>query len=167
MSVASVLTHTYAPKGCTPVITTSTEINLRLYMASAISASGKLRYMIRNQPFDSGAVIEFLEHLLSSFRRKLLIIWDGASIHDSEQVKQYLDTKKKGELHLVMQPRYSPELNADEQVWNYLKGYKLKNTSNPTIKELKTKIITVMDTLQQQPCIIQNFFHHPQLGFYN
>ena len=165
--MVSALSHTYAPKGHTPVITTSTEINARLYMASAISPAGELRYMIRNQPFDSKAVIEFVEYLLESFGRKLLIIWDGASIHDSEETKGYLDTKKSGELHLVMQPYYSPELNADEQVWNYLKGFKLKNTCNPNIKELKEKVTHVMEQLNQQPDLIQNFFCHPALGYYN
>jgi transposase len=165
VSVVSALTHTYAPKGQTPLITTSTEINLRLYLA--ITPAGELRYMIRNQPFDSGAVIEFLEYLLASFPRKLLIVWDGASIHDSKEVRTYLETKNHNELHLVMQPHYSPELNADEQVWNYLKQHKLKNTCNPTIKDLKEKITNVMETLKEQPSLIQNFFHHPQLSYYD
>jgi len=69
VSVASVLTHTYAPKGKTPVITTITEINLRLYIASAVAASGKVQYMIRNQPFDSKAIIEYLEYLHAVFHR--------------------------------------------------------------------------------------------------
>jgi hypothetical protein len=113
-----VLSYTYAPKGKTPLITTSTEINLRLYMASAITPAGELRYMLRNQPFDSGAVMEFADYLLEGFKRKLLIVWDGASIHHSKAFREYLDRKSNGELHLVMQPHYSPELNADEQVWN-------------------------------------------------
>ena len=167
MSVVSALSHTYAPKGKTPVITTSTEINLRLYMASAITPSGEVRYMIRNQPFDSAAVIEFLQYLLSSFGQKLLIVWDGASIHDSKEVRTYLETKKQKELRLVMQPHYSPELNADEQVWTYLKQHKLKNTCNPTLTELKEKVCTVMEALKQQPLLVQNFFHHPQLGYYD
>ena len=148
------------------MITTSTEINLRLYMASAITPAGDLRYMIRNQPFDSATVIEFVEYLLECFQRKLLIVWDGASIHHSKAFKEYLNSKNKGELHLVMQPHYSPELNADEQVWNYLKQHKLKNTCNPNWTELKEKINCAMQTLQQQPSIIQNFFHHPDLGYY-
>lgn len=167
MSVVSVLGYTYAPKGKTPLLTTSTEINLRLYMASAITPAGELRYMIRNQPFDSGAVIEFVEYLLECFKRKLLIIWDGASIHNSKAFREYLDHKSNGELHLVMQPHYSPQLNADEQVWNYLKQHKLKNTCNPTLSDLKEKVNGVMETLKQQPHIIQNFFHHPELGYYD
>lgn len=163
----SVVSHTYAPKGVTPVITTSTELNLRLYMASVVSARGQLRYMIRNQPFDSKAVIEFLEYLHKSFRKKLLIIWDGASIHDSEELRAYLETKTHHEFHLSMQPHYSPELNADEQVWHYLKCHLLKNTLNPTAPALKEKITAAMDALKKQPRLIQNFFHHPDLKFYN
>lgn len=165
--MASVLTHTYAPKGRTPVITTSTETSLRLYLASAITASGQLRYMVRHQPFDGKAIIEYLEYLAESLQRKLLIVWDGASIHHSKEVRKYLESKTQNELHLVLQPHYSPELNADEQVWNYLKQHKLKNTCNPTIQELKEKITTVMENLKHQPQIIQNFFHHPDLGFHN
>ena len=123
--------------------------------------------MIRNQPFDSEAIIAYLEYLHQVFQRKLLIIWDGASIHDSEAVRRYLATKEQNEFHLVQQPYYSPELNADEQVWTYLKHHKLKNTCNPTIKELKTKITDVMEQLKKQPQTISNFFHHPDLGYYN
>jgi len=106
--VVSTLTHTYAPKGQTPVITTSTEINLRLYVASAISPAGDLQYMIRKQPFDSEAIISYLEHLQQAFaRRKLLIIRDNASIHDSDKVRTYLSTQKSKRLHLARQPLYS------------------------------------------------------------
>jgi hypothetical protein len=167
VSAAAPLSRTYALRGKTPVITTSTEISLRLYMASAVCVQGELHYMVRNQPFDSKAIIEYMEYLLAIFQRKLLIVWDGASIHDSREVRTYLESKKQKELYLVMQPHYSPELNADEQVWNYLKHHKLKNTCNPTIKELKEKITSVMDGLQKQPGLIQNFFHHPDLGYYN
>jgi len=136
-------------------------------MASAVSAQGQLRYRMRHHPFDSQAIIEYLEYLLESFKRKLLLIWDGASIHDSETVRKYLATKKQKELCLVRQPYYAPELNADEQVWTYLKQHKLKNTCNPTTKELKTKITAVMETLKKQPQMIRNFFLHPSLGYYN
>ena len=166
--MVSTLTHTYAPKGQTPVITTSTEINLRLYVASAISPAGDLQYMIRKQPFDSEAIISYPEHLQQAFaRRKLLIIWDNASIHDSDKVRTYLSTQKSKRLHLAKQPLYSPDLNADEQVWSYLKQHKLQNTCNQTAAVLHKKITQSMNALQQQPELIQSFFHHPDLGFYN
>jgi hypothetical protein len=117
----------YAPIGQPPAIAVSTAVTTRLYLASAISEQGDLEYMVSNKPFDSTAIIDLLIHLMAIFTQKLLIIWDGAAIHDSQEVRNFLTTLPKDKLYLVKQPFYSPELNGDEQVWNYLKNYQLKN----------------------------------------
>jgi transposase len=166
ISVAPVLSRTYAPKGKTPCITVSTEINARLYMASAISPDGDLLYMVRNKPFDSSAVIEYLEYLRKTCKRKLLVIWDGASIHCSEEVKNWLAKQQEGDFFLAQQPHYSPELNADEQVWHHLKGCKLKDTCNQNVKELQAKIVRAMDEIKEKKSLVKAFFRHPKLGYY-
>ncbi|MEM9685948.1 MAG: transposase, partial [Bacteroidota bacterium] len=112
MSVRSVVSHTYAPIGKTPLIKVSTEINARLYMASAISTKGDLIYMIRNKPFNGDAIVEFLERLLADFDGKLLIIWDNASIHNCKSTRSFLENSTDAKrLYLVQQPSYAPELN--------------------------------------------------------
>ena len=137
-------------------------------MSSAISPLGDLVYMIRNKPFNGQAIVEFLELLLNQIKTKLLIIWDNASIHNCKVTRLFLETSPLAErLHLVHQPKYSPELNADEQVWNYLKAVELKNTCNQNVKELKPKIVLAMDKLKASPKLIQKFFRHSDLGFYN
>jgi len=161
------ITTTYAPIGQTPAIAVSTEVTTRLYLASAISEQGDLEYMVRNKPFDSTAIIEFLNQLMTIFTQKLLIIWDGASIHDSQEVRNFLTTLPKDKLHLVKQPFYSPELNADEQVWSYLKNHQLKNTCIQNVKELNVKINLSMNEMKEKTALISNFFKHPKLGFYN
>jgi len=165
LSLTPTITHTYSPCGSTPVITISTEISRRLYMASAISPFGDLLYMVRNNPFDSQAIIEYLEYLMEQLNRKLLIIWDGASIHDSQQLRNWLDKLPQGKIILVQQPRYSPELNADEQVWSYLKNYKLKNQFNQNLKELQKKTVQALEDIKANPQLIIAFFEHPELGF--
>lgn len=168
ISVAAEVSTTYAPIGKTPVITVSTEISARLYAASAISEAGDLVYTIQKKPFNSTGITNFLAQLLDQIAGKLLLIWDGASIHHSAEVKAWLATYEAApRLHLVQQPRYSPELNADEQVWNYLKNVVLKNTNIQSVKELKPKIVAGLDDLKKEPQKIQRFFHHPDLGFYN
>lgn len=163
-SVTPRLTRTYALKGKPATITISTEINARLYLASAIGTNGEMDYMIRNKPFDSKAIIEFLEQLLKKLNRKLLIIWDGASIHHSEEVKLFLTKVPENRLFLVKQPHYSPELNADEQVWCHLKNYKLKNTYNRNCQELYPKINSALAEMQKNTSLIASFFRHPELG---
>jgi transposase len=164
-SVYPKLSRTYAPKGQTPTITISTEITAKLFMASAIGFHGEMDFMIRNKPFDSAAIIEFLQQLLNTFNKKLIIIWDGASIHHSALIKDFLTKIPKDKLYLVQQPRYSPELNADEQVWAHLKNYKLKNTCNRNVKELFPKIDTALMDMKNDKALITSFFHHPNLSF--
>lgn len=136
-------------------------------MASAISPEGDLIFMIRNKPFDSVAVIEFLELLLTHLH-KILIIWDNASIHNSKKTREWLSKSPlSSRVYLAQQPKYSPELNADEQVWSYLKSVELKNTCNQNVKELKPKIIQAMEKMKDKPELIQSFFRHPEVGFYN
>ena len=135
-------------------------------MASAISPKGDLIYMIRNKPFNGDAIVEFLEMLLADFDGKLLIIWDNSSIHNCRATRSFLENSTDAKrLYLVQQPSYAPELNPDEQVWNYLKAIKLKNTCNRNIKELKPKIINIMEELKAKPKLIRQFFKHPELGF--
>lgn len=161
------VTTTYAPKGQTPSLIVSTEVTSRLYLASAISEEGHLDYVVRNKPFDSQAIITFLNQLRATFKQKLLIIGDNASIHDSKEVKQFLSRLPPEQLYLAQQPYYSPELNADEQVWGYLKNYQLKNTCIQNVKELHEKIDQSMEEMKNKEGLISNFFKHPKLGFYN
>lgn len=135
-------------------------------MASTVSPDGDLFYMIRNKPYDSSAIIEYLEYLRKTIQRKLLIIWDGASIHSSEKIKKWLEKQPQGDFFLVQQPHYSPELNADEQVWHHLKGCKLKNTCNQNVKELQEKIVQAMEEMKEKRSLISAFFQHPELGYY-
>jgi transposase len=142
-------------------------VNRRAYVASAISPNGDLRYFIKNTPFDTTDMIEYLKYLMSQFDQKLLIIWDGASIHNSAEMRTFLTTLSPDRLFLAQQPHYFPELNADEQVWKHLKNFKLKNGLNQNINELKEKIVTVLEQLKDNKELILSFFKHPELGFYN
>ena len=125
--------------------------------------------MVRNKPYDGAAIVEFLQLLLKQQpRKKLLIIWDNASIHNCKATRTFLDTSELAHrLWLAQPPKYCPHLNADEQVWYYLKHKLLKNTCNRNVKELKPKILDAMEKIKANPILVKSFFHHPKLGFYN
>lgn len=106
--------------------------------------------------------------MLAAVMGKLLIIWDNASIHDCEKTRRFLETNASAKrLYLAKQPTYSPELNADEQVWSQIKCVGLRNTCYRNIKELKPKLIAEMEKLKNKPELIRQFFHHEDVGFYN
>lgn len=63
-------------------------------------------------------------------------------------------------------PPYSPELNADEQVWNHLKAVLLKNVCAHNLKELESNVKYAMELIEESPELIRSFFRHPEVGFY-
>jgi transposase len=168
ISLASSLGYTYARVGEPPETEINADITNRLYLASGISATGDLLYLIRRKPFDGAAMVALLKQFLKNLSGKLLIVWDNASIHDCEETKHFLATDKQAQrLHLVKQPKYSPEVNADEQVWNQIKNKGLKNVICKNIKELKSKVTKEFEKLKNKPELIKQFFHHEDVGFYN
>ena len=68
-------------------------------------------------------------------RRHLVVVMDQAPCHTSKKVQRFIERQQR--LHVFFLPSYSPELNPDEQLWNYLKNTELKNHEATTIKELK------------------------------
>jgi transposase len=122
ISLASSLGYTYARMGEPPETEINADITNRLYLASGISATGDLIYKIRKKPFDGAAIVALLKQFLRNLSGKLLLVWDNASIHDCEKTREFLAAENEAKrLYLVKQPKYSPEVNADEQVWNQIK----------------------------------------------
>lgn len=106
---------TWSPKGQAHVLRAACAYQ-RLNLMSAITPTGKLYLAGQDVPYTSTDVAESLACLCRRFRgRKLLVIWDGASIHRSQAVKDFLVAHPQ-RVHLDVLPPYRPELNADELV---------------------------------------------------
>ena len=94
----------------------------------AISPHGDSYYQFQESSYTGSAVAQFSRDLLGLTPQKLHIIWDGASIPRSQEVKDWLRTENQdGRVPLTLLPAYRPQLNAAEQVWAWLKGGELKN----------------------------------------
>jgi len=158
------LVRTYAPKGETPVLYDACNYS-QLSVCSAVREDGKFFWDIRQDSYNGAGIVNFLEKVLKKVRGKLLIIWDNATIHRSKEVKEFLKTSKGQRIWLEAQPAYSPEVNADEQVWNWLKNVELKNTCCKTLDELKIKVNSGCEKLAKMPKLICQFFKHPDVKF--
>lgn len=112
-------------------------------------------------------IVDFLRGMLKKFRRKkLMIIWDGARTHTSEEVRMFLREESKGRIHLVRLPPYSPQLNADEQVHSMIKSHDFKNKLITKIDELEAKVESSFKALVRKPKTVAQFFRHEEVGFY-
>lgn len=127
---------------------------------SAVSPEGELYLSLQEQAFDSEAVIRFLKELLEQISGKLLIIWDGATIHRSKLLREFLSNGGAQRIHLERLPGYAPELNPDEGVWHYLKHVEMGNLCARDMNELKDNLTRAQQRLAAKPEVIQAFFAH-------
>jgi hypothetical protein len=105
------VSRTWAPKGQTPIIEEKAGRE-HLSLIAAMAPNGQLYVSGQDKAFDSEGIVGFLEYLCRRYRKKdIVVIWDGATIHRSQAVKEFLACKK-GRIHLVALPSYSPEWSA-------------------------------------------------------
>jgi hypothetical protein len=57
---------------------------------AALSLEGKLYFHCQDHAINSVDVVAFLEHLLREVPNRMVIIWDGAPIHRSHLIQEFL-----------------------------------------------------------------------------
>lgn len=146
--------RTYAPCGLTPVLKAALSYD-HLSVISAITLTGKLYFDLQPTGYSGEDVVRFLKSLRRKTGKRLLIIWDGASIHTGQAVKAYLKAGAARYYHLERLPGYAPELNPDEGVWNHLKRVELGNVCCANLKELADKVKAGFRRLRRKPQALQ------------
>jgi transposase len=111
--------RTYAPMGQTPILPVKLTHD-HLSAIGAITSKGKICMQTQDHAYKGLDVVRFLQLLLREIPGNLLIIWDGASIHRSQPIKDFLTQGGAKRIHLERLPSYAPELNPQEGVWNLL-----------------------------------------------
>jgi len=148
---------TWGIKGRTPVVHTSGQRS-SVNMISAVSARGHLRFMLTKGKVNGLVFTEFLKRLMHGAARRVFLILDGGSYHHSRPVKDYV-ASLDGKLRLFFLPPYSPELNPDEQVWNYVKHHGVAKAALRGGKgELRKLVLARLRSLQKLPWTVRMFF---------
>jgi transposase len=154
---------TWGAKGKTPVVR-STGQRCSVNMISAVSARGKLRFMLAKGRVNGAVFVEFLKRLMHNASHPIFLILDGGSYHRSRLVKDYV-ASLGGRLQLFFLPPYSPELNPDEQVWNYVKHHGVAKAALRGGKELSKYVKARLQSLQRLPWTIRMFFLTPDTQY--
>lgn len=149
--------RTWAPVGETPILRCKLTHD-HYSVISAITPTGELYLDMQTEAYDSAAIITFLEQLLAQIEGKLLIIWDGATIHRSQAVKAFLAAGATERIWLERLPGYAPDLNPDEGIWHYLKHVELKNICCKDFGQLRYELSAAVKRLSAKPEIIMACF---------
>ena len=115
---------TWAPRGQTPLIRHRYRHD-RISVISGISITTRrqrvgLYFQCYAKNIQHDEVCNFLRYLLRHLRGRVIVIWDNASIHKGERIRDIC--RRFPRLHLELLPPYAPQLNPDEAVWAYAKG---------------------------------------------
>lgn len=157
VSLTPVLGRTWAKKGKTPKVMVTGNRG-GLCVTSAISPAGKLIFRIEKEKVNADKHIEFLKQIMKQHPyRKIIIIEDSSPVHKAKKVDKFVE-QNKAKLVIYRLPSYSPELNPDEHVWEYLKAYELKAHRARDTKELKKLVKRKMQSIQRKKGLVASFF---------
>ena len=152
--------RTWAPRGQTPVL----EFDFNWKKLSVIGGITLWNFYFKFHPgsIKSPQVIEFLEHLRRHLPGKLLIVWDGAMIHRSRLIREYLDGLS-GQIYATLLPAYAPELNPAEYVWGYFKQHRLPNFCAREMAQLSAFGRKALGNMRRRPNLIAAFWKQAEL----
>ncbi len=125
---------------------------------SAISPEGKLYCHSQDCSLDSDDVVAFLEHLLREVPGQMVIIWDGAPIHRSHRITEFLANGAAPRLHVERLPAYAPELNPGEGLGQQLKGVELRNVCGVDIPHLRGELRDAVKRVRRKPRMLMGCF---------
>lgn len=134
-----------------------------LSVISAITPDGRLVTHAQEVALCGADVVAFLRQVLRCIPGKLLVLWDGASIHRNQDVKDFLARGAAARLLLEHLPAYAPDLNPDEGVWQHLKRVELRNRCCQDLDELRWELGLAVRRLRRKPHVIRGCFR--QCGF--
>ena len=110
-------------------------------------------FQIHEGSIKSPQVIEFLKHLQRHIKGRLLIVWDGAPIHRSALVRDYV-ASTEGRILVERLPAYAPELNPVEYMWGHLKTHEIANLIVTKAWELSLEATAARRKMRRRPSII-------------
>ena len=153
------LVRTYAPVGHTPILRVPLTRD-HLSAIGGITPQGRIFMQTQERAYRAEDVVAFLRLLLRKIPGKLLVIWDGASIHRAKIIKEFLAAGAAKRLHLERLPGYAPDLNPQEGVWNLLKRRELKNLCCQHLSEVREALVRAKERLRHRREILQSCFLH-------
>jgi transposase len=100
---------------------------------------------------DAQAFLTFLRYVLSQHKdRHIVMILDNARIHHAKLLQPFLK-EHEHRLTLLFLPPYSPNLNAVERVWGWLKKSVIANRFHATRKDIRKSVLSFLEHLYEFP----------------
>jgi transposase len=98
---------------------------------------------VESMPLEGNSTAEtslaFLRQLRAHHTGPLVVCWDNAPVHGGDPLRMYLSTPDL-QRRLVRLPAYSPDFNADEHIWAWVREEVTANTCFGTAAKVREQV---------------------------
>lgn len=119
---------------------------------------GLLFRTLQDGYFQTSHVVSFLRDLLRHFRGRVIVVWDGWTVHGAA-----LRHVASSRLEVVTLPPYAPELNPVEQLWGRLKWSDLANAAFRDSTELLGRLQPLLSAKAESRSCLRSFWEGAKL----
>ena len=109
------------------------------YSSAVCLETGEVEVMELEGNSCAATSVAFLQHLRAHHPEPLIVIWDNGPAHGGDPLRAYLTTPDL-RLRLVRLPAYSPDFNADEAIWGWVRAEVTANTCFGTKANVREKV---------------------------
>jgi len=152
--------RTWAPRGQTPILQET--FNWKSLSIIGGLALWQFYFQIHPGSIKSLQVIEFLQHLQRHIPGKILVVWDGAPLHRSVLVRDYI-LSPHGRIVVERFPAYALELNPVEYMWGHLKTHEIANLIVTQAWELSFEATAALRRMRRRKSIIAACYNQAEL----
>ena len=152
------LYQTWARRGQQPLIPTTGQRNTQKIFGAVDLYRPKFYYG-HGDVFAGCSYTAFLDGLAQRYRRQeVFLIHDNASYHRAPEVRKWLASYGH-RFHLCSLPKYSPEFNAVEPLWHYVRVQATHNRYYATEREFVTQLDDTLASIGHYPKHIQGYLN--------
>ena len=119
------------------------------YYSAVCLETGEVEWMVLEGNSNSESSVVFLDQLRHQHGGRLSVIWDNAPAHRGPAMRSYLETPDLN-LRLVNLPCYSPDFNADEAIWGWVRGEATGNLCLGTRAAVQERVGNFLDGLSNR-----------------
>ena len=109
------------------------------YYSAVCLETGEVEVMELDGNSSAATSVAFLQQLRAHHPGPLIVIWDNGPAHGGDPLRTDLTTPDL-QLRLVRLPAYSPDFNADEHVWGWLRADVTANTCFGTKAKVREQV---------------------------
>jgi transposase len=119
------------------------------YYSGICLETGEVEHMVVAENCRAETSTAFLQQLRRLHSEPLIVIWDNSPAHRGPEMRAYLRTPDL-RLRLVALPAYSPDFNADEAIWGWIREEVTANTCFGTAANVQEKVDAFFADLAQR-----------------